>query len=393
MTASIKQKIVVLNPFAVYPPHSGGQYRVFYLSKYLADYFDIMLLCFSYKRSYRQIAPGLSQITIPKSPHHCKLDLDFVNEYGLYTCAVDGQFARYTPEFAYRLQQYIQDADLIILSHPYLITELEQFTCNAVVLYDAHNVELDLHQSILPNKAMHLLKDIYRYEQMACERSRLITTCSQADAARLASLYNIHPDKFHVVPNGAEPSKISLIQRQQRPFRQGNDNRTPVALFMGSDFPPNVAAVKCILAGAEILPQVQFVILGGVCNRFAGERLPTNLTLYGIVDEQTKLRLLNIADLALNPVSDGSGTCLKMLEYMAAGLPVVTTVTGARGIDGIDGTHFAICDCDSLPATITHVLRDAAFADSLAAHAHALVKTKFNWQKIAENLMLTLKRR
>ncbi|MFN7173813.1 MAG: MlaD family protein, partial [Thermaurantiacus tibetensis] len=44
--------------------------------------------------------------------------------------------------------------------------------------------------------------------------------------------------------------------------------------------------------------------------------------------EEEKLALLRGADVALNPISSGSGTNLKMLEYFAAGLPVLSTPHG-----------------------------------------------------------------
>ena len=43
-----------------------------------------------------------------------------------------------------------------------------------------------------------------------------------------------------------------------------------------------------------------------------------------------------ILDLAINPVTTGSGTNLKMLDYMAAGVPVLSTPHGARGLGLLD---------------------------------------------------------
>jgi glycosyltransferase involved in cell wall biosynthesis len=44
-------------------------------------------------------------------------------------------------------------------------------------------------------------------------------------------------------------------------------------------------------------------------------------------------RLLAAADVAVNPVEAGSGSNLKLAEYVAAGLPVVTTPVGLRGYE------------------------------------------------------------
>jgi glycosyltransferase involved in cell wall biosynthesis len=51
----------------------------------------------------------------------------------------------------------------------------------------------------------------------------------------------------------------------------------------------------------------------------------------GVVD---RLRpLLAAADVAVNPIGSGSGSNVKLAEYLAAGLPVVTTPVGLRGYE------------------------------------------------------------
>jgi len=43
------------------------------------------------------------------------------------------------------------------------------------------------------------------------------------------------------------------------------------------------------------------------------------------------------ADIAVNPVAYGSGSSVKIAEYLAAGLPIVTTPVGARGYEHLGG--------------------------------------------------------
>jgi hypothetical protein len=40
----------------------------------------------------------------------------------------------------------------------------------------------------------------------------------------------------------------------------------------------------------------------------------------------------NASDFAINPISTGSGTNVKMMEYLAAKLPILTTSFGKRGL-------------------------------------------------------------
>ncbi|MDN5747698.1 MAG: glycosyltransferase [Pseudonocardia sp.] len=53
---------------------------------------------------------------------------------------------------------------------------------------------------------------------------------------------------------------------------------------------------------------------------------------------------LAAADVFVNPVRHGAGISIKMIEAMAAGLPVVSTPVGARGLPWRDGEHLLVAD-------------------------------------------------
>jgi glycosyltransferase involved in cell wall biosynthesis len=330
------------------------------------------------------IAPGLQQVEIPKSPAHRRLELEVFRESGFATCAILPQAAGLTPEYGHRVKKLARDADIVILSHPYLYDAVQEAGNGRVVVYDAHNVEIDLHRQILPDSLSYLLADIGRVEAAACQRSRLIATCCAEDAGRLACLYNVAADKFVTVPNGADVGAIPFVSSGRRRLLKSAENATePRAVYMGSNFPPNIEGAEQVLALAEELPAVRFVLLGGLCTAFAVRRLPDNVALLGAVTEQEKRRVFGLADVALNPVRAGSGTSLKMLEYMAAGLPVVTTRLGARGLDGKDGQHFLVGEGADMAAGIGALLSNPAMAASLAEQAYLLVKARFDWRQIA----------
>lgn len=388
---SSKPKIVVLNPFPVYPPISGGQGRVFHLYKHIADLLDVVLICFADKRSYKMICPGFQQILIPKSSSHCQMEIAFFHEAGFSTCAIIPRASSLTPEYTYVLNEQTNDANIIILSHPYLYKEVQSLNSNIPIVYDAHNVEYHLHQQILPASLHYLLEDVHQAEKSACEQSRIITACSQRDACNLASLYNIAARKVILVPNGADTETIPYVSYEKRTsLKTAHKITQPLAVYIGSCYPSNIQAAERIIKIAEQLPMAKFLLLGSICMPFNKQALPPNVDLMGVVSEQEKYHFFSLADIALNPVLSGSGTNLKMLEYMAAGIPIITTLLGARGLQGDDGKHFIICECQDMPTRILNLLHSPSLAASLASHAYKLVTTHFDWKQIAANLVREL---
>ena len=98
------------------------------------------------------------------------------------------------------------------------------------------------------------------------------------------------------------------------------------------------------VAGPQ-LPQVQFVMGGTHGDAFPSHEVPDNVVFTGQVIERVKRTLLAAADVALNPVLHGSGTNLKVIEYLASGVPVVSTAFGVRGLEvGNGGEHLLVAD-------------------------------------------------
>jgi hypothetical protein len=76
---------------------------------------------------------------------------------------------------------------------------------------------------------------------------------------------------------------------------------------------------------------------------------------------------LAAADVFVNPVRHGAGINIKMIEAMAAGLPVVSTPVGARGLHWRDGEHLLVADGPAaFRAAVQGLLDDPARRAELA---------------------------
>jgi glycosyltransferase involved in cell wall biosynthesis len=94
------------------------------------------------------------------------------------------------------------------------------------------------------------------------------------------------------------------------------------------------------------------------------------------------------AVMVVAPVRVASGTRLKVLEAMAAGVPVISTRLGAEGLAVTPGKDILIADT---PAEIIHTAaalhQDTTTWHELTANALRLVRARYDWSVIGERLV------
>jgi glycosyltransferase involved in cell wall biosynthesis len=157
-------------------------------------------------------------------------------------------------------------------------------------------------------------------------------------------------------------------------------------LFLGTTrYPPNFFAVEEICRDlAPALPRLDFHVVGDAPWRPAS--VPPNVRFLGRVDSTAAP--LAAAQVAVAPVRHGSGTRLKLLEYFAAGLPVVCTAKAAEGLDVQDGVHARVVETrEAFVAAVRELHADPARAAALGAAGRALVEARYDWRAYVPSLL------
>ena len=98
---------------------------------------------------------------------------------------------------------------------------------------------------------------------------------------------------------------------------------------------------------------------------------------------------------AIVPLRTGGGTRLKILEAMAAGVPVVSTPLGAEGLPVTPGENILFADPDDAGTWIRHLEHLAESESSrkaLLASAFELVRTGYDWEPLGRKLCDTYER-
>lgn len=258
-------------------------------------------------------------------------------------------------------------------------------------LYDAHNAEWLLQQRAFltdirsprrwPGAAWSLAQwlRLRRFERALVAASDRTLAVSEADAMAIAALGV--PTPIAVVPNGVDVDHFAFVPRPPEP--------SPRLIFGGTlDFRPNVDAALWLLDTIlplvrQQVPEATLTLVGrspapAILKRAAD--LP-GVEVTGAVPD-TRPYLARAA-VYLLPIRMGSGTKLKALEAMAAGVPCVSTTLGVEGLGVTHGHEVAIADTAAGLArwTVT-LLRDPALARRLATAARAHVETHFAWERI-----------
>ena len=91
---------------------------------------------------------------------------------------------------------------------------------------------------------------------------------------------------------------------------------------------------------------------------------------------------LHAATVYVAPHFTGAGTRTKILEAMAAGLPIVTTSVGIEGIDAKRGEDVLLADDpSSLVDAVLRLLGDPAERSRLGIAARRLVEDRYDWSR------------
>lgn len=390
-----RKRITIAVTFPVFPPRGGGQSRVFHLYKHLAKYFDIEFVSvtgFDQVPFQGEIAENVYEIRIPKSAKHQQQEQEIEKNIKVpISDIVMPELIRFTPEYLEALQTSIESSDLVIACHPYLYSAIRSVT-DKPIWYEAQDVEIDLKAKILPNSAasQRLLELVKKVETECCDASQLIMTCSQNDAVLLNQIYGVDSKKVIEVPNGVDTEAIPYISQEKRrsmKAKLGLENSF-TAFFLGSWHDPNLKAVESIFKMADALPDVNFLVVGSVGWAFQNKKHPINVGFMGEVDEETKAIVLEIADVALNPVTFGSGTNLKMLEYFAAGIPVISTPAGIRGLGVEHDKHCIVAEAEQFENAIVSLRSESPTAQLVRIEAaRERVQQNYDWRVIADKFM------
>lgn len=255
------------------------------------------------------------------------------------------------------------------------------------VVLDAHNVEAAVLRTFAKRESSPLSRARWRWEAEKMERwerravrgVRAVCTTSEEDAAVFE---REGAREVVVVPNGVDCTGIAY-----RPPATGG-----TVLYVGHfGYRPNVYAA--LELAREVLPrlrahrpEVRLVLVGRDLGPELRDLESPDIEVVGAVPDV--LPYLRRSRVTVIPLRAGSGTRLKALEAMAAGVPVVSTSFGASGLRARRGKEILIGETpEELADAAAAVIADDDLALALSRQARAVVERHYDWPVVASPLL------
>jgi len=216
------------------------------------------------------------------------------------------------------------------------------------IIFNAHNLE---YETIFSRKKNLISKLFFKYEVSKLKKANFIWVCSQREKEILKNESAELNKKVYVIPNLVDSSI----------YKNSKDKN--IVSFIGTlDYYPNILAVDYLLTKffpkikTSLYKEFEFVIAGRnpivrhikLANDL-GIKIIANLTQDEIIDLYSKTKIL------LVPITEGSGTRLKIIEGLFSGSSILSTNLGAEGIKSSKIYYSSI---DRFPENFQKIISD-----------------------------------
>lgn len=359
-------RIAFLSLFEAYPPASGAA-SVTYNCARLTPCTTLLV-----QLAERASVEYIADLTIVSLRHQVSSRWMKMAAMPLLFVRIRREVAKFKPDYVV-LEGASWAVYLVLLA-----TLLRRTLVGVKIIYHAHNVEYLLRRERNGRLVAAVTWQAERHILTLCDRS---FAPSQEDRQHFSSLYGVLPA---LLPNGVDCSASRATQTEIEAVKKRYSLTDESILFMGLyGYPPNTEAVRFLVEKVmpdlhRQRPNMRLVVTGGgpPCS------FPWLINT-GVIPRRDLDAVLCACRVGVAPIFKGSGTRLKILEYMAAGLPVITTRKGAEGLNLIGGRHVLYAETGAeFQESLLQLLCEPLLSEGLSALAGTLVRSEFDWVPI-----------
>ncbi len=381
--------ILFISAVLPYPLYSGGQVRIYNILKILAKDHHITLCSFirdEHERTYARDLAFLSDVHMIYRGRAMQIAYltKMFGSYPLLLTTYDNALMKKCIEDELSNKKY----DLIHLEPFYVYPSVPESRSIPMVVSE-HNIEYAVYKDFAKSYeyffARPILsfdaKKIHRWEEIVWRKASSIVAVSDKDAKIISE---VTKKKTSVVANGVDIHSFSYRKHVW-------DNHNAKFVFVGNfAWAPNAEAVRTLLR--DIWPDINERMPGATLT-IVGKGFPNSLRQ--IVGDHVRIRedvadirtVYQESDVLVAPMGIGGGSKFKILEAMASGTAVVTTMVGSAGIDMYAGKHFWQAETkESFVHEIEGIFAHPRETTVITKNARTLVEKRYSWEQIAKAL-------
>lgn len=380
-----------------YPPVSGGTIKSWKLVEWMATRHELSVCTFLKGSDAQHEAAFYDAVTlhayysepidIPRSP------LNLLRSYILRIPL--NLYRNRSSSFREHVEQMIPAHDIVFIDH-YEMNQYVPINCSKRIVLHQHNAEYKIWEGFAAEESSPVrrlfaqieARRIQLYEAAICRRADAILAAPN-DAEHL-SFPGVDKSRFFDTYHLGDEELLDL------PLPENSQTEQHL-LYVGTlTWEANIDGLLWFITNAwEALkarhPHLQWNIVGRDPDKRLLEAVAANpdIHLPGFVDNLEPFYAKSQAFVC--PLRYGSGIKVKVVNAMYRGVPVVTTPTGAEGLD-VTSNHMAVETSPiAMADAISALLNDPDLRHRRATRARELARERYSWDYVFEQLERALR--
>ena len=397
---SAKPVLVYVVPFDIWKLRTGGGQRIAGIARALSAEFNVFVLSSAGSVpvfAVRALAPDCHLLAVPMEPEF-RAGLQGKGP-GAGMVAFADDFDR-LPAFRALLEQLSGAAHAWGFTHPTAWPAVKTYRRpGQKTFYDAHDDYGQFIRQAYGAEDETATRKLISWESAALAEVSAAVFCTEDDRSAAAKRNPACAAQRMVVPNGVDTAACRAAEPGlARRRRQAAGLARPLAIFVGAHHKPNREAADFIIGTlAPAFPQLVFAVAGLNLRSYregGGLEPGANVVFTGPVEEDVKEALFGLAEVALAPMKSGTGSSLKIPDYVAHGKIVVGTPIGLRGFEKFNQFASVISAADvarALADVLAQLERQPDAYDDAGRQARAWAEKTLDWSAAAKPLVAALR--